>query len=81
MRAVSLHYAQTHLSHLVDQARAGEEIVIQEGETPLVRLTPVPVQRERVFGIDEGKVVIPDDFDDPMPELEDMFYNSPDDPA
>lgn len=74
MRAVSLKYAQAHLSSLVDEARSGEEIVIQEGDTPLVRLAPVPVPRERVFGVYEGKVVIPDDFNEPMPELEDMFY-------
>jgi antitoxin (DNA-binding transcriptional repressor) of toxin-antitoxin stability system len=50
--------------------------VIQEGDTPLVRLAPViPIRRERVFGVYEGKVVVPDDFNEPLPEFEDLFYN------
>src|SRR5215210_1870013 len=30
--------------------------------------------RKRRFGLDAGKVVIREDFDDPMPELERIFY-------
>lgn len=82
MRSVSLAYAQAHLPGLVEKAKAGEEVVITEEEgTPLVRLTPVPARRQRVFGLDQGKIEIPDDFDEPMAELEDLFYGSPDDPA
>lgn len=81
MREVTLQYAQAHLPSLVDEARAGEEVVIAEEGTPLVRLTPVPGRRQRAFGLDEGKIVIRDDFDEPMPEVEALFYGSSDDPA
>jgi uncharacterized protein (DUF433 family) len=33
-------------------------------------------ERERRFGIDRGVFVVPDDFDDPDPEIERLFYGS-----
>ena len=38
---VNLHDAKTHLSRYVDQAVAGEEVVIARAGKPLVRLVPV----------------------------------------
>ena len=69
------------MSRLVNEALTGEDIVISEAGTPLVRLTPVPVLRERKFGLDQGKIVIPVDFDEPLQDLEQSLYGSPDDPA
>lgn len=37
----NLHDAKTHLSRYVDQALAGEEVVIARAGKPLVRLMPV----------------------------------------
>jgi prevent-host-death family protein len=74
VREVDLHYAKTHLPRLVDEALAGEEIVIVRQGTPLVKLTPVaPAGEGRVLGKDQGKIFIADDFDAPMPELEALF--------
>lgn len=78
MTKVNLAYAQAHLSHLVDQALAGEEIVIAKEGDLLVRLEPVAQTKKRSFGLDAGKIVIRDDFDDPMPEIEQAFYGDPD---
>jgi len=69
MRAVNLKYAKAHLDRLVDEAMAGEEIDISEAGTPLVRLAPVPSQKKRVFGLDQGKIVIRADFDAPLSEF------------
>ena len=81
MKSFNLHYAKTHLSRLVDQAMAGEEVVIARAGTALVRLTPVqPAKAPRRLGRDRGKIVIHDDFDEPMPDLEELFYG-PADPA
>ncbi len=38
---VNLHDARTHLSRYVDQALAGEEVVIARAGKPLVRLVPL----------------------------------------
>lgn len=42
---VNLHDAKTHLSRYVQQALAGEEVVIAKAGQPLVRLMPVADQR------------------------------------
>jgi prevent-host-death family protein len=82
MRKVNLKEAQADLADLVDEALAGEEVVISREGTPLVRLMPVaPARRERRFGIDQGKFVVPDDFDAPDPEIERLFYRTEDDPT
>lgn len=75
MQTSNLHYAKTHLSRLVDAALTGEEVIIARAGTPLVRLVPIaPPQGSRQLGLDVGRIVIRDDFEDPMPELEDSFY-------
>ena len=69
MKTVNLHAAKTHLSRLVDQAAAGEEIVIAKAGKPMVRLVPVVSKRRRTgFGADKGKIWIADDFDAPLPD-------------
>lgn len=68
MKTVNLHAAKTQLSRLVDEAVAGEEIVIAKAGRPMVRLVPVSVRKERRgFGADKGKIKIHDDFDAPLP--------------
>lgn len=80
MRKVNLQYARTHLDSLVDEALAGEEVVIAKEGNLLVRLAPVVPGEKRLFGLDAGRIVIAEDFDDPMPELESAFHGDPDDP-
>ena len=64
MRTVDIHAAKAHLSRLVEEAAAGEEIVITKGGKPLARLCPLaPAPRKRVLGRLEGKLVVPDNFD------------------
>ena len=75
-----MHEAKTHLSRLVDEAAAGEEIVIAKSGRPVARLVPIdPVLRpRRVFGQMKGKIWIADDFDAPLPDdLVDLFENGP----
>lgn len=63
MHQVSVHEAKTHLSRLLRRAIAGEDVVITRSGRPVVRLVPVEEERP-VFGIDEGRFVVPDDFDE-----------------
>ena len=71
MKTVNIQMAKTHLSRLVEQACAGEEVVIARGNVPLVRLVPVdrPAAR-RVFGAYRDLGPLPDSFFDPLPEHE-----------
>ncbi|HUF92576.1 MAG TPA: type II toxin-antitoxin system Phd/YefM family antitoxin [Candidatus Limnocylindria bacterium] len=69
MKIVNVHEAKTHLSRLLVQVAAGEEIVIAKAGTPVARLVPIAAhQPRRVLGFDEGRVVIGDDFDAPLPD-------------
>ena len=67
MHQVSVHEAKTHLSRLLRRATAGEEIVITRSGRPVARLVPIEPSRP-VFGVDEGRFVVPDDFDAPLDE-------------
>ncbi len=69
MKTVNIHEAKTQLSRLLNRVAAGEEIVIAKAGKPVARLVPVAAAaRDRVLGGWEGKVIIPDDFDAPLPD-------------
>lgn len=68
MRSINIHEAKTHLSRLVDEVSAGEEIVIAKAGKPLARL--IPFQRRtsrRKLGVLAGRFSVPDNFDAPLP--------------
>ncbi len=68
MRTINVHEAKTHLSRLLEDAGAGEEIIIAKAGRPIAKLVPLEVKREkRQLGMLAGKVWISDDFDDPLP--------------
>ncbi|MFN7701789.1 MAG: type II toxin-antitoxin system Phd/YefM family antitoxin [Deltaproteobacteria bacterium] len=74
MRAINIQQAKTHLSRLVDEAQAGEDIVIAKAGRPCVRLVPVSADdAPRELGRLRGRIFIADDFDAPSPEIEAMF--------
>jgi prevent-host-death family protein len=61
---VNMHQAKSSLSRLVERALAGEDVVIARNGEPLVRLVPIPKQREpRVPGRSKGRIWIAPDFD------------------
>ena len=65
----NVHEAKTHLSRLLDQAMAGEEVIIMRSGRQLVRLVPVEMApRRRELGTAKGDFVVTDDFDLPLPD-------------
>jgi prevent-host-death family protein len=69
MRTVDIRAAKTHLSRLLDQVAAGEEIIIAHAGRPVARLVPFEPNREhRKPGLLKGKIRIAEDFDEPLPE-------------
>jgi prevent-host-death family protein len=75
---VNVHEAKTHLSKLLARVASGEEIVIAKAGTPVAKLVPVTkMAKARIFGCAKGEFTVPDNFNDPDPELEDLFYNGP----
>jgi prevent-host-death family protein len=68
MKPVTVHAAKTQLSRLIEQACAGEEVVIARNRTPVVRLVPVAQQkRGRVFGAMRGRARVGRAFFRPLP--------------
>ena len=68
MKTVNIHAAKTHLSSLLAEVEAGEEIIIAKAGKPVARLMPLPKNDFRkTFGALKGKIWMSDDFDAPLP--------------
>lgn len=68
-RSVNIHEAKTHLSRLVEEVAGGEEIVIAKAGKPVARLTaPGRGRKQRKLGWLSGRLVVPEDFDAPLPK-------------
>jgi prevent-host-death family protein len=73
-KSVGVHEAKTHLSRLLDDVAAGEEVVITRRGEEVASLVPIRRLSSRRFGTDSGLLVVPEDFDAPLPnELQDAF--------
>ena len=59
---INIHEAKTHLSRLVEQVAAGEELIIGKAGKPMARLIPYKEeQKPRLAGALIGQVVESDD--------------------
>lgn len=71
MKTVSVSDAKTHLSRLLEEALAGESIVIARAGRPVARLVPVDAPTPvRHFGSLAGQVQVDDAFFEPLPDDE-----------
>jgi antitoxin (DNA-binding transcriptional repressor) of toxin-antitoxin stability system len=68
---VSIDEAKTHLVRLVARVEAGEEIVLQRGDTPVARLVRYEEPaKPRTPGALKGPIRIHEGFDGPVPGFE-----------
>ncbi|HUA10424.1 MAG TPA: type II toxin-antitoxin system prevent-host-death family antitoxin [Solirubrobacteraceae bacterium] len=73
-KSVGVHEAKRHLSRLLERVACGEEVVITRRGVEVARLVPAAQPSERRWGIDAGRLSVPDDFDAPLsPEMLDSF--------
>jgi prevent-host-death family protein len=88
MVIANIHNAKTNLSKLIEQAEAGEEVVIARNGKPAVRLTPIEPEKKpdiarRPDGLPawmgslKGQIWIAPDFDDYDEELMKLFEDGP----
>ena len=66
MAKVNIYQAKTNLSKLLEEVQEGKEVIIARAGRPVARL--VPFQTSRKLGLLAGKLTVPDDFDEPLPE-------------
>jgi len=66
---VNVHDAKTHFSRLLDQAHAGQEIILAKAGKPYARLVPLsPGNGKRQAGRLKGRVGL--EFFEPLPPSE-----------
>ena len=70
MQVVSMHQAKSSLSQLVKRAATGETILLGAYGKVEAKLVPANdhEQPTKRVGVLAGKLVVPDDFDAPLPE-------------
>ncbi|MFJ2489140.1 type II toxin-antitoxin system Phd/YefM family antitoxin [Pseudomonas sp. NPDC087639] len=68
MIIVPLAEAKNNLSKLVDDAAAGQVITIAKHGRAMARLVPVGKPSTQRIGAMKGKLVLPQDFDSPIPD-------------
>jgi prevent-host-death family protein len=74
VKAVNIQEAKTHLSRLLEEAVAGEDIVIAKSGRPYVRLVScLPENTPRSLGGWEGRVRVAKDFDETPEEVIRLF--------
>ena len=66
-KVLNLYEAKTRLSSLVEEAAAGNEIVIAKAGVPRARLVPLRTRNRRRPGGSKGRIRIAADFDAPLP--------------
>jgi len=73
---VNPEQAQQQFAQLLSQVLQGEEIVIVVEGQHMARITPClrnqlatssATSSERIPGLDQGRFIVPDDFDEPLP--------------
>ena len=70
MAVVNVHQAKTHLSRLLVQVEAGDEVVIARNGKPVARLVRFCGRGKRRFGALRNRIEIDETFFDPLPETE-----------
>ncbi len=72
---VNIHEAKTHLSRLLEQVMQGEEVVIAKSGKPVARLVALAGSaKRREPGSARGQIKMAEDFDDPLPEDIQRFF-------
>ncbi len=70
MVTVNVHEAKTHLSRLLAEVEAGEEVVIARNGNPVAKLVQIRQRGKPEFGSMKGLIELDDSFFDPLPEEE-----------
>jgi prevent-host-death family protein len=69
MTVINIYDAKTRLSKLIEEAEAGNDVIIARGGKPVARLTRLDAPKRKLkFGVLKGKVRISADFDAPLPD-------------
>lgn len=80
MITVNIHEAKTNLSKLLNLVIEGQEVVIAKAGKPIAVIKPIEEKKPiRKPGCLKGKLHIPPDFDDPLPDEILKYFNGEED--
>ncbi len=73
MTIVNISDMERDLADYLRRVRAGETLLVMDAGQPLAEIKPAagqtpPKRKPRPFGARKGDFVVPDNFDDPLPE-------------
>ena len=72
MTRIDIHEAKEHFLEIMERVAKGEEVVIEQDDQPMARLSPVVrAMQPRQFGSAKGLIYIADDFDEPLEDMAD----------
>ena len=79
MIELNTHEAKTHLSRYLSLVEAGETIILCRRNEPIAEIRPIRKASsqgtKRVFGMDEGKFDLSEDFFAPLPASLNAVFN------
>jgi prevent-host-death family protein len=64
---VTVDEIERDLPGYLKQVQAGETVIVTQAGTPVAEIKP-PLSQQRPFGLAKGEFVVPNDFDEPLPE-------------
>lgn len=80
MISLNIDDIQQNLSEFIKLIREGNSLIITQADQPIAEIKPIlkktPQKERRPIGLCEGEFVVPDDFNDPLPEeIINLFTN------
>ncbi len=81
MITLNIDDIQQNLSGFIKLIQEGNSLIITQANQPIAEIKPIPTnqsQKERrPIGLCEGEFVVPDDFNDPLPEEIIKLFENP----
>ncbi len=66
------------IHNLSEQCTRSKRVLLERNHNPIAVILPIqPSDGPRPFGLCKGEFVVPDDFNDPLPEWEELFEARP----
>lgn len=80
MITLNIDEIQKNLSGFIKLIEEGNNLIITQADRPIAEIKAIPTNRQqkerRPIGLCEGEFVVPDDFNDPLPEeIINLFAN------
>lgn len=86
MTIITVDEIQQDLARYFERVQAGETLLVTQAGRPVAELNPVKSDEPngtralRPIGLAEGQFIVPDDFDDPLPDEIQRYFDGYEDP-